>query len=298
MGALLVLLSAAVYAASPILIKVAYGYGAPPLAVLSIRYLVAALLIWAAIGVLRIRMAMPRGLLLSLAAVGTTLVPAQGFAFLIALLYLPASTTSVLGYVYPLHVAWMGALFLRERVSRGEWLAMAAVVAGAGLVVGQTPALSLGLGLAAATTLSAIYYVDARPVPAMGIILLGAALIFTVAAALTGELSLSYPPQALLAMVGTGVLASLLAPLLLLAGLRSIPAARAAMLGTLEPVITVTLSVLLLDDRMTAVRAIGMAIVIGGITLVQMRRPGTAGGAAPAPSPSASAASAPTTRSG
>jgi drug/metabolite transporter (DMT)-like permease len=69
-----------------------------------------------------------------------------------------------------------------------------------------------------------------------------------------------------------------------LAGLRSLPAARAAMLGTLEPVITVVLSVLLLDDRLTAVRALGMAIVIGGIALVQARHPAVAAGPArPAP---------------
>jgi drug/metabolite transporter (DMT)-like permease len=285
MGALLVLLSAVVYGGSPILIKVAYAHGAPPLAVLSIRYLVAAALMWTGIALFRVRLAMPRRLLLGVALVGTVLVPAQVFSFLLALLYLPASTTSVLAYTYPLHVAWIGALFLGERVSREEWLTLAAVAAGAALVAGQTPALALGAGLAAlaaATMLSAVYYVaarrlirDAQPVPAMAVILLGAAGVLTAAAALAGELSLAYPREALAAIAGTGVLASLLAPLLVLAGLRSLPAARAAMLGTLEPVITVVLSVLLLDDRLTAVRALGMAIVIGGIALVQVRRPGT-----------------------
>lgn len=296
MGALLILLSAVVYGASPILIKVAYAYGAPPLAVLAIRYLVAAALIWSAIAAGRLRLGMPPRVLLGVAVVGTTLVPVQVFAFLLALFHLPASTTSVLGYTYPLHVAWMGALFLGERLPRAEWLALGAVVLGAGLVMGETPALALGPGLGAllvATMTSALYYVvarrvvrDAGPVAAMGVILLGAAVVFSAAAAFTGELSLGYPPQALLAIAATGVTASLVAPLLLLAGLRFLPAARAAMLGTLEPVITVVLSVLLLDDRLTPVRAVGMAIVIGGIALVQVRRPAPAGavrGARPGP---------------
>lgn len=284
MGTVLVLFSAALYAGSPILIKIAYAYGAPPITVLALRYLVAAAMIWVGIFLLRVPLSLERRSVLGLAVIGTTLVPVQVFSFFLALVYLPASTASVLAYIYPLHVAWMGTLFLGERVRWDEWLVLVGVVVGAMLVVGETQVPVVGPGLAAlivATVTNAIYYVVARrvvrdvlPVPALGVLLAAAAVVFATAGAVTGNLSLAYPAPALLAILGTGVLASLLAPLLLLAGLRSLSAVRAAMLGTLEPVITVVLSVLLLQDQLTPLRGAGMAIVIGGIALIQVRRPG------------------------
>lgn len=138
----------------------------------------------------------------------------------------------------------------------------------------------LHTSVAVATVTNAIYYVvarrvvrDVRPVPALGVLLAAVAVVFVTVGAATGNISLAYPPPALLAILGTGVLASLLAPLLLLAGLRSVSAVRAAMLGTLEPVITVVPSVLLLQDQLSLLRSAGMAMVIGGIALIQVRRP-------------------------
>ena len=93
------------------------------------------------------------------------------------------------------------------------------------------------------------------------------------AAALTaGQLTLAMPVPAFAAVLGIALLANLIAPILLLSGLRAMPAVRAAMLGTLEPVVTVALSVLLLGDAMTPLRALGIAAIIGAITTLHIRR--------------------------
>ena len=283
MGDLLILLSAVLFGFSPILIKVAYSYGVTPLTVLALRYAIAAVLFWGGVAVLGVRLHFPRHAILALVAIGLTLVPLQVFSFLLALAYLPASSASVLAYVYPLHVAWMEWVFLRERIRWEEVALLVAVVTGAMLVAGQTPVISARPGLVAisvATLSNALYYIAARrmlrdilPLPAQGILLAAGAAVFVSAGAMTGRLSLALPLPALLAIFGTAVLGSLLAPLLLLGGLRVLPAARAAMLGTVEPVVTVLLSILWLGDRVSFVRAVGMALVLVGIGLAHVRRP-------------------------
>jgi len=283
MGDLLILLSAVLFGFSPILIKVAYSYGVTPLTVLALRYAIATILFWGGVAVLGVRLRFPRHAILALVAMGLTLVPVQIFSFLLALAYLPASSASVLAYVYPLHVAWMGWVFLRERIRWEEVALLVAVVTGAMLVAGQTPVISARPGLVAisvATLSNALYYIAARrmlrdilPLPAQGILLAAGAAVFVSAGAMTGRLSLALPLPALLAIFGTAVLGSLLAPLLLLGGLRVLPAARAAMLGTVEPVVTVLLSILWLGDRVSFIRAVGMALVLVGIGLAHVRRP-------------------------
>ena len=283
MGDLLILLSAVLFGFSPILIKVAYSYGVTPLTVLALRYAIATILFWGGVAVLGVRLRFPRHAILALVAMGLTLVPVQIFSFLLALAYLPASSASVLAYVYPLHVAWMEWVFLRERIRWEEVALLVAVVTGAMLVAGQTPVISARPGLVAisvATLSNALYYIAARrmlrdilPLPAQGILLAAGAAVFVSAGAMTGRLSLALPLPALLAIFGTAVLGSLLAPLLVLGGLRVLPAARAAMLGTVEPVVTVLLSILWLGDRVSFIRAVGMALVLVGIGLAHVRRP-------------------------
>src|SRR6516165_2323506 len=75
-----------------------------------------------------------------------------------------------------------------------------------------------------------------------------------------------------LAAVAGATIASSLGYFLLLTALKVTPVTHASMLGMLEPVVTVVLSVLVLGDHMTWLRAIGIAIVLGGIVVLHMRR--------------------------
>ena len=69
-----------------------------------------------------------------------------------------------------------------------------------------------------------------------------------------------------------GAIAGSLGSLLVLIALQVTPATRAAMLGMFEPVVTVALSVVLLGDLMTWLRGLGIAVVLGGIALIHLRR--------------------------
>jgi drug/metabolite transporter (DMT)-like permease len=107
----------------------------------------------------------------------------------------------------------------------------------------------------------------------MAVLLPVSAAAFCGAALHQGQLRIDIPLPALLATLGSATLAGLIGPLLQFSGLRSTSAARTAMLGMLEPVVTVLLSILLLNDVMTLLRAVGIAIVMGGIITLQLRRP-------------------------
>jgi drug/metabolite transporter (DMT)-like permease len=284
MASVFILVSAVLFGVSPILAKIAYADGVTPLTLLSLRATLGGLFVWLGLVVTRRVTSMPWSLLAPLLALGTTVVPFQVFTYFYALSVLPASSASVIANSAPVHVAWMGRLFLGESLRGADIAILAGIVAGAMLVAGQTPhGHVLGLAALAAGTLgSALYLVaqrryvrDISPLGVLSVILPSSAAIYWSAGLATKQLHLAMSLPALLA-VGSSTIAGSLASFLVLLGLQVTPAARTAALGMLEPVVAVVLSILLLGDLMTWLRAVGIAIVVTGIGLLHARSVGRA----------------------
>lgn len=276
MAPLLILISACLYGVSPILAKIAYAYGATPLVLLTWRVTIAAGLFWTGAAAFRRITPVDRRMLVALVGLGTTFVPVQVFSYFFALSLLPASTASVIVNTSPVHVAWMERLVLGERLARGDVVILAGIVAGAMLVAGSTPQAGHTVGfvaLGAATLASAFYLVvqrrvvrDVPPVMILAVVQLSSAAVYWIAIAVTRQPVSPLAPPALAAIVASACTASI-ASFLVLMALRSLAATRTAMLGMLEPVVTVVLSVALLADRLTWSRLAGIVIVLGGITV-------------------------------
>jgi len=279
MAAWYILASAVLFGTSPILAKIAYAHGVTPLTLLSLRATFGGLVVWVGSLIAKRNIGVGKPLL-PLLALGLTIVPFQVLAYFYALSILPASSTSVIANSAPVHVAWMGWLFLGEPLRAADVAILVTVVAGAVLVAGQTPYAGHVLGLVALAigTLGSAFYLVAqrrllRDVPPLGvlsIVLPASAAVYWAAGLATGQLGLSLSAPALLAVAGIAI-AGVLASFLVLLGLRVTPAARTAVLGMLEPVVAVVLSVALLGDFMTWLRAVGIVIVVAGIGALHLR---------------------------
>ena len=279
-ASVLILGSAALFGVSPILAKAAYAGGVTPLTLLSLRATFGGLVVWCGLIITR-RLTLPAPrLLATLLALGLTIVPFQVLSYFYALSVLPASSASVIANSAPVHVAWMGRLFLGEALYPADVAILIGIVGGTLLVAGQTPHAGHALGLAAlvtATVASAFYLVAQRhlvrnvpPLGVLSVVLPSSAAVYWVAGLAAGQIHLAMPLPALLAVTGVMVAGSL-ASFMVLVALQVTPAARTAMLGMFEPVVAVVLSVLLLGDSMTWLRATGIGIVLCGIAILHAR---------------------------
>lgn len=275
MAAILILIAACLYGISPILAKIAYGYGVTPLVLMTWRVSIAAVLFWTAAVAFRRVTAVGGRMLAALVVLGTTFVPIQVYSYFFALSLLPASTASVIVNTSPVHVAWMERLALGEQLVRGDLAILGVIVAGAILVGGATPHVVHPVGFAVlgvATLASAFYLVvqrrvvrDVPPLMILAVIQSSSAAVYWAGVAVTRQAVAPLPSPALVAIVASAFAASIASFLVLLA-LRTLAATRTAMLGMLEPVVTVVLSVALLADTMTWLRLAGIVIVLTGIT--------------------------------
>lgn len=281
-SAAIVLLAATLYGVSPILMKIALDAGMTPIQVLAVRTVIAVPMLWVVLALTKSLVLPPRSRLTPLLLMGGVLIPIQAYGFVFGLNYLPVSSVAVLVALYPLHVAWIAWIVLGERIRWAEAPVLLLVIAGAILVAGQTPSLGKAAGLVAVTmtTVSAgLYAVTARrvlqnvePLAALNVLLATSGLIFAFVATLTGQWGLPAHTPALWATAASGMLAGVLAPLLMLHAFRRLAAAHVAVLSSFEPVVTVSLGVILLNDRLSVIQALGAVCIVGGIAILQVLR--------------------------
>ncbi len=151
-GALYVTLSAAAFGSMAIFARQAYAGGADVIAVLLLRFVIAAVLLSGFM--LGTGRRWPRGRSLALLLMmGGLFYVAQSMSFFSALNHASAGLVALLLYLYPFIVTLLAALILRQPLGRGRVLAVLAALFGTALTLGGGfvgEPLGVVLGLAAA----------------------------------------------------------------------------------------------------------------------------------------------------
>ena len=283
-GTALCLASAASFGAMGVFGRLAYDDGATVGTLLAVRFALAAALFWALViaggAAAELRRVQTRDLAAAL-ALGAGIYAAQAGGYFAALERIDPSLLALLVYTYPAIVAVAAIALGRERAHRRRMAALALVSGGLVLVLASSaPAsgdpLGAALGLATAVVYSAYTLVSegvARrmsPLVLAALVCTGAAASLTAGSALLGELR---PGELTLSGWGwiacIAVVCTVAALSLFFAGLRRVGPTTAAILGAVEPVVTVALAFAAFGDVLGAAQLAGGAVVLGGVMVLQ-----------------------------
>jgi drug/metabolite transporter (DMT)-like permease len=181
-----------------------------------------------------------------------------------------ASLASVLLYTAPAFVALMSWRLLREVLGPREWMGVLLTVGGIGLIsFGGSEGVSVSVpaivfGLLSGVTY-ALYYLYGK----FFFTRFSPAALYTVALPV-GALGLvpfvPFTDKTLVAWAALGALSVLSTYLAYLAyglGLRGLPATRASVIASLEPVVAAVLAALLFRERLSVLAYLGAALVVG-----------------------------------
>jgi drug/metabolite transporter (DMT)-like permease len=284
-GYVFAILGAVSFSSKAIIIKLAYGEGVGVETLLALRMLFA-LPVYVAIGALslRDRRRTGRGLPGTDLVVKAVLIGALGYwgaSYLdfSSLDRLPAQFNVLILLTYPLFVVVFGALFFRLPVQSRAVAAFAISYMGIALIffgkagaMGGDIALGAGLALGAAI-LFALYMLFARSViVSMGSRLFTCITMVAVSVMAIGQFLLVEPvsalavtPAALGYVLLLAVVATLLPTFLLNAALQRVSAQANATIGTLSPVATILMAVVILGEALSPRDMIGAVLVIGGV---------------------------------
>jgi drug/metabolite transporter (DMT)-like permease len=282
-GIILVGISAASFGTFAILGRYAYADGMDAPTVLFLRFSLATLVLCPIVTVRR--EALPRGpTLVRLVGMGAIGYVGQAMAYLTALKYASSGLVALLLYLYPIFVALLSAIVLREKITQPTAQALALALIGLGLTVGPEGGQLLGILLAiAAAMIYSVYILVGTQVLRQVSPLMSSTIIFGSAAAVSGLLMLAGGPhwpasRAGWANIGVIVIIATVVPVVtFLGGLERIGPTNAALLSTLEPAVTVVLAALLLGERLQPLSLLGGSLILLAVVLLtrnELRRQG------------------------
>ncbi len=284
-GFIWILLAAAGFSVMPSMVKITYLHSAlQPVDIAIWRFLIAAPLMWLLVIAGR-RSASARrqsdAPVKQVFLIGILLSAAVLAAFF-ALQRLPASTYIVLFFTYPAMVVLLSVL-LGERLGCRAWLALALALTGvvltvpdfSGLNVGDMFGVALVLGNAA---IVAVYYILSKRAlngvldmsGSSAWMMLGTLLVMLLLVPLRG-LEMPGNPLTLLLLIGIATLGTVLPVFAINLAIQKIGAARASLISTVEPPLSMVMSMLLLGEAIFALQWLGAALIIGSVIVLQFR---------------------------
>lgn len=278
------IMSAACYGFMAIFVKFAYAGQANLPTVLSGRFVMASLFLWILVAVRRqaVRITFREmGSLLLLSLMGYGL--ASTF-YLGALLFIPASVASMVLFIYPVIVTLFETVCYRYPLSLKKAAALALSTGGLVLVLGNLSGgvgmrgviLALGAALSYAAHLLYGKKVVAKhsPLVATAYVISFAAIGFTVYGFASGGIKIYLPAETWLWILAVAIISTCMGILFIYAGLRRLEAGKASIISTLEVVVTVSFSALLLGESLSALQAAGGIMILAGIIIVRLQTDG------------------------
>jgi drug/metabolite transporter (DMT)-like permease len=268
LGITYIIISAASFGTLAILGRYAREAGIDTFTLLFLRFTFAALIM---AGILLIkREGVPRGkplgLLIGMGAIGYV---GQSFCYLTATQYASAGLVALLLYLYPIFVAILSVIFLKEKLNRVKVMALALATTGVALIVDLQGGQWLGIALAiGAAAIYSVYIIvgagvmkQVSAIASSTVIFASAGFVYGVLMALKGPL---WPTSAngWLVVAATVLIATVIPVVTFLAGLKRIGPTDASMLSTLEPVVTVLLAAWLLDEQLQWTTLLGGALIL------------------------------------
>lgn len=283
-GLILCLVSAAAFGSMAIIARGAYSAGVTIPTLLVGRFLIAAVVLWLLVGMLRT--ALPaRALGGKAVAIGAVVYALQAALFFIAVSRLSATLAALLLYTYPFLVFLIGLARGQERASSDRIvpLAMAGVGVAVVLVGGAETGAIDPVGVAAALGAAAVYTAylltashvveRAEPLAASALMMTGAAGATAIAAVGAGDLQTGFAPSGWVWLAALALGSTVIGVWALTAGLRRVGATNASIISTSEPIVTVGLAILILGEQLTIVQFIGAAAVVLALILLQRAEP-------------------------
>ncbi|MBA1336945.1 MAG: Permease of the drug/metabolite transporter (DMT) superfamily [Firmicutes bacterium] len=90
---------------------------------------------------------------------------------------------------------------------------------------------------------------------------------------LTGKFNVNVSPKGWLAILVTAVFSTVISNILFFMGLREIGSSRTSILSTLEPVVSVSLGVIVLRESLTLLQTLGISMIISAVLLIYSVKP-------------------------
>lgn len=277
-GILLVFVASCCFGTLAIFGKYAEASGLDTITLLTYRFSLGTVILWAGLALWG-RARLLTGRALRIAVILGVLYAVFSTLFFWGILFIPAGVAGITFYTFPVIVYILALKFLNETMTARKVIAL--IVASIGVVFiitgDETQINLLGVflvflaacGYAIYITGSRVALASIAPDLLAGTALIATAATFLIGGTFSGQLSVPTGTEQWLIIGGIAVLGTALPLLLYVTGLQRIEASHAAIISTAEPLMTVLLGVILLNEGVTVTIILGGGLVIAAVVVIQ-----------------------------
>ncbi|MDE1463000.1 DMT family transporter [Spartinivicinus poritis] len=279
-GATCILFAAVTFAFQPVFAAVIYTTGANPAGLLWIRFIGASICL---LVVLQLQNKPMNKLCWPSMFLGI-IYAVIALCYFSAIQYASASLVVILLYLFPVFVMVLARFVFKEQLSKLKITALTIALVGVLFSVGLTPegsligillSLTAALGYALYILLSNHFLTNKDIMVSTTYIFIGAAVTYTLAALVTSEVKLPQQTSGWLAIAGLIIFSTVLPIIALNLGNMIIGASDTAILSTLEPIVTIFLAVLILNEELNLYRIAGGFMVVAAVILISREKVST-----------------------
>ncbi|WP_163832491.1 DMT family transporter [Spartinivicinus ruber] len=277
LGAFYILFAAITFAFQPVFASVIYTTGANPTGLLWIRFIGAAACLLMVLHLQKKPMNKLCWPSICLGFVYATIA----LCYFSAMQYASASLVAILLYLFPVFVIVIARFLFKELLTKLKVTALAIALIGVFFAVGRVPegsllgillSLAAALGYAVYIILSNHYLTNKDVITSTTYIFIGAALTYTITALITSEVKLPQQSSGWLATAGLIIFSTVIPILALNLGNMIIGASDTAILSTLEPIVTIILAVLILNEELNLYRVAGGLMVVTAVVIISREK--------------------------
>ena len=277
MGVVFILFSGAAFGLLPWFARTAYSHGAEPLGLLTARFTLAAIgLVIIRLGAQRNAPWPKRPLAFQLFLLGAFGYAIQSSFYFFGIQRIDVSLATVIFYTYPVLVVFAGWIVFKQRPSPQILLCLVVVVIGAILTTGQVETGSLTgvfIMLAAAVWYTGYILVaskithQAGALTSLTLVMIGASTAHLLAWPMHHS-ALPHDAVGWGASLAAAFISTIIGMGFFFAGVARIKPGEAAVLSTMEPVVSIAVGVIALNETLTTTQIMGALAVLAGVTLV------------------------------
>lgn len=271
----------------PIFAKIIYNNGSNTLTVVSLRFLLAALMLFVYFLVANINYKVNKNQLMLLSVIGFLGYTSTGLTLFYSYNYISVGLATTMHFIYPAIVIILNYFIYKEAFSRNKIIALLVSIAGVYILIGVKAqglniwgavlAISSGFTYAGCvmgmnnkeikklSTLVTVFYFSLFAGSSL--------LIYTF---LSGKLIFPVNLQTTTSIIGISLVSTIISIGLFVKALKIIGPSSTSILGTFEPIVSIILGILIFNERLTITLVIGTILILTSVVILSKEKQSTA----------------------
>lgn len=280
-GVFYAMLSAAAFGVMPILAKIAYKGGVNAVTVLAFRFLFAAIMIFPLMIVKKISFEINKKELRDVFIVGGGSYAVGCLTLFLAYNYMSVGLATTMHFIYPIVVTIISVIFFKEKLKKPKIFALILSCIGIYLLVGggKENLAPVGVFFAIISGIFYSFYIISAGHSSIGkmdvfcatfYLSIASSSILFISAICTGSLVTAIKAQSIVAILGISFISTVIALMAFLKGVKIIGASNAAVLSTLEPIVSLILGVIILKEKLTPIIIFGSILILISVVIITL----------------------------